>query len=394
MKKLLILGASFLQLPAIVEAKKMNCFVAVADQYENAPGIEYADEFVKISTIDTDKIIEYAQKFKPDGILTVATDMPMRTVAAVADKFNLPAISKDTAFKATDKGAMIEAFKAAGVAHPEFVIADSVEELLNGIKDFDFPIIVKPVDSSGSRGVTLCKNIKEVENAASYSKNFSRSGRIIAEEYLSGSEVSVEILVVDGETHVIAVTDKITTGAPHFVEMAHCQPSRHKESDIEKIKELAVSATKAIGIELGAAHAEIMLTKNGPKMIEIGARLGGDCITSHLVPLSCGVNMVQAVIKIALGEKPEIKALYHKGSAIKFLDAPIGKIEKIENVPKVDKEKGIVNITFTKAVSDISGEITGSGDRIGYVIGTADTADEALLLCTNAAKEINIVVHK
>ena len=219
MKRLLIVGASVLQLPAIVKAKEIGLYVAVADFNLKAVGIPYADKFYEVSTIDEEGIYQAAKDFKADGIMTLATDMPMRSVAYATSKLGLVGISYNTAIKATDKGEMIKAFDAGGVEHPWYFIISSLKELRDIKEHISFPCISKPVDNAGSRGVVLIKNSDELDNAFVYSSSNGRTGKVIIEEYLQGNEVSVEIMAIDGIIHVLQITDKLTTGAPHFVEL-------------------------------------------------------------------------------------------------------------------------------------------------------------------------------
>ena len=393
MKKLLIIGASVLQLPAIKKAKEMGYYVGVIDYDPSAVGIEFADEYFNVSTIDIEGVTNTAKAFCPDGIVTLATDMPMRSIAAATKECGLIGLGMETAIKSTDKGEMIKAFEKCGVAHPWFYIAEN-EASFDSIKgNVSFPCIMKPCDNSGSRGVVLCKDLSQLENEYNYARSSSRSGAVIIEEYLEGNEVSVEVIVLKGKAHVIQVTDKLTTGAPHFVEMGHSQPSRLPEKSISEIKKLASDATKAVGIENGPAHVEIMLTKNGPKMIELGARLGGDCITTHLTPLSTGVDMVRAVIEIACGITPDITPKFSRASAISFISAETsGTIKEICRIEDALKISGVAEVTLTKKVGDIVGDVKSSNDRIGFVIAQADTAEKALDISRTAVKYIDILV--
>ena len=263
MKKVLIIGASILQLPAIQKAKELGYYVGVADYNPNAIGIPEADEYFNVSTIDVNGVVQVAKQFKPDGIMTLATDMPMRAVAKACEVCMLPGISYDTAIKATDKGEMIKAFEAFGVEHPWYYIVPSPDYLDKVIDRISYPCIMKPTDNAGSRGVVLCSSKEDLEREYDYSRAESRRGSVIIEEYLQGPEFSIEILVVDGVPHVLQITDKLTTGAPHFVEMGHSQPTRQDEASQEKIKDLAVRACKSVGINMGPAHVEIILTKDG-----------------------------------------------------------------------------------------------------------------------------------
>ena len=393
MKKLLIIGASILQVPGIKKAKELGYYTAVADYDPNAVGIPLADEYYNVSTIDAQGVTEVAKKFAPDGIMTLATDMPMRSVAMATKELGLPGISMDTAIKSTDKGEMIKAFEAAGVEHPWYYIALDEEEFSAILDKVSYPCIMKPTDSSGSRGVVLVHSREELEKEYTYTKDNSRQGGVIVEEYMVGSEVSVEVMAVDGVPHVLQVTDKLTTGAPHFVEMGHTQPSRLGEDNVAKIKDLAVRAVNAVGISDGPAHVEIMLTKDGPKMVELGARMGGDCITTHLVPLSTGIDMIRATIETSCGVKPDIEQKFTKGSAIRYFNTGCGVIKSIEGVEEARAIEGVQEITFVKNVGDKVDTIGSSTDRVGFVIAQADTAEDAIKVCDRAMELITIAVR-
>lgn len=394
MSKLLIIGASVLQLPAIKKAKELGHYVAIVDLNPNAIGIPYADAFYNISTIDHEAICDLAKSIKPEGIMTLATDLPMRSVAAATTMLNLPGISFDTAIKATDKGEMIRAFKEHHIETPWFHILNNHKETEHIVSEIQFPCIVKPTDNSGSRGVMRVNCASDFANACNYSFAHSRSGQIIVEEFMTGREVSVEVIVFQGIAHIVAITDKITTGAPYFVEMGHTQPSTIDQESQLKIKNLAMRAVHAIGIENGAAHVEIMLTNDGPKMVEIGARLGGDCISTHLVPLSTGIDMVKAVIDISLGEMPDLNQPFQKGSAIRYFDQNKGVLESVSGVEEALGSNGIREITFTKTLQESVPEIKSSSDRIGFVIAQGKDAQEAIQNCHKAMEIIHIQINK
>lgn len=394
MKKLLIIGASILQLPAIKKAKEIGYYVGVADYNPNAIGISEADEYFNVSTIDIDGVVKVAQEFQPDGIMTLATDMPMRAVAKACETLGLPGITFDTAIKATDKGEMIKAFEAAGVEHPWYYILPDHSALKNVIGKITYPCIMKPTDNAGSRGVVLCHNREELENEYEYSHHESRVGAVIIEEYLKGPEFSIEVMVVDGIPHVLQITDKLTTGAPHFVEMGHSQPTAQSDENCAKIRDLARRACEAVGINNGPAHVEMILTKNGPKMVELGARMGGDCITTHLVPLSTGIDMVGCTIRLACGEKIDIEPKFNKGSAIRYFDAHDGVIKRIEGVEEAKKIPGVQDITIVHHVGEKIGEIGSSTDRVGFVIAQDDTAAGAVMTCKKAMDRVHIIIEK
>lgn len=392
MKRILIIGASNLQVPGILKAREMGFETAVVDFNPRAIGVKYADNYYNVSTIDKEGVYEAAKDFDADGIITLATDMPMRSLAYACEKLNLVGINYDTAVRATDKGEMIKAFDEHDVAHPVYFILEKGKRIDNIVNKIGYPLIIKPTDNSGSRGVVLVHNEKELYDAISYSIEESREGNIILEEYMVGPEVSVEVIVLDGEPYILQITDKLTTGAPHFVEMGHSQPSRLPKEIQEEIKTLATKACKAVGIINGPAHAEIIVTKNGPKMVEIGARMGGDSITTHLVPLSTGIDMTKATIQIACGEKPNIKKKFNKASAIRFFEVSEGEIVNIAGVNEAKKIPGVKEIVFTKDIGDLVEDITSSNDRVASVIAQADTPEEAIAICEKVLNEIHIEI--
>lgn len=397
-KKIMILGASILQLPAIEKAKEMGLDVIAVDMNPKAVGFQ-VDGVKKevISTIDIPMVIKAAEKHQIDGIMTLASDMPMRTVAAVAEKMNLIGIDQETAIKATNKAEMRKALREYNVPIPLFFHVNTKEEFFSAvqkIKDAGCRCIVKPVDNSGSRGIDLLKDFERatLDRAYKYSKQSSRCGNLMVEEYMEGPEVSVETLSINGECHVIQITDKITTGSPYFVEMGHSQPSQLPEKIIEQIIQVAKAANKAIGIKDGPSHTEIKVTKDGPKIVELGARLGGDNITTHLTPLSTGVDMVEACINIALGIDININKKCNKASAIKYFSTPVGIIKSINGIEDAKDVHGVNEIRFIHHVGEPTHIIKSSVDRIGYVISQADSAEEALNVCEEAMKKIKIEV--
>lgn len=392
-KTIMILGASILQLPAILKAKHMGLQTIAVDMDKNAIGFKDADICLEISTTDIPNVVAAAKKYNVDGVMTLASDMPIRTVAAVAKELNLVGINEDTALKATNKALMRECLQEHDVPIPAFFRVNDYDDYLATIQQFKGKFMIKPTDNSGSRGVFLVEDIndkKTINYAYDYSKKSSRIDEIIVEEYMEGPEVSVETLSIDGKVHVIAITDKLTTGAPRFVEMGHSQPSCLANDIKEQIALVATAAVTAIGIKDGPSHTEIIVTNEGPKIVELGARLGGDNITTHLVPLSTGVDMVECCINIALGLKPDIIRKINRGSAIRYFETRQGRIESISNLEKAKKLSGVKYISFLKQIGDSIHDISNSTDRIGYVIAQGNDSQEAIEICEKALELVDI----
>lgn len=392
MEKILIIGASILQLPAIIKAKEAGYHTIVVDYNPKAMGIAYADEFHQVSTIDEEGIAALAEKLRPDGIMTLATDLPMRALAVATSRIGLPGISYDTAIKATDKGEMIKAFEANNVEHPWFFILKNEEDFKRALPKITYPCVIKPTDNAGNRGVSYAKDEAELLSLYGYSHENSHSGDVIIEEYMAGQEVSVEIIVYHGVVHILAVTDKLTQGKPYFVEIGHSEQSQLGTENVARIKDLATRAVKAIGIDNSPAHVEIMLTKDGPKMVELGARMGGGCITTHLVPLSTGIDMIKSVMDMAMGGEPDVTPKFDKGSALRHIVGLEGEIESIEGLDAARAYPGVTEVTMLKGVGDKVGYFKNGTDRIGYVIAQGNDAADAVRICEEAMKLIQIKV--
>ncbi len=396
-KKIMILGASILQLPAIEKALAMGLQVVVADMNPAAVGMTVAGVTAEVvSTIDIPAVLAAAKRHGIDGIMTLASDMPMRTVAAVAEELGLVGVSADTAVKATDKAVMRKALQDNGVPIPCFYKVANEEEYLAAIAALHTALVVKPADNSGSRGIYKVTDFTDREKLLeiyAYSKQFSRNGDVVVEEYMQGDEVSVETLTVDGECHVIQITDKITTGAPHFVEIGHTQPTAFSPAMAARIASVAQAANRAVGITAGPSHTEIMVTDEGPKIVEIGARLGGDCITTHLVPLSTGVDMVECCIRIALGEKPDVTPKFAKGSAIRYFPQTAGVVTAIRGLTEAREVAGVQQVTVVHGEGETVTAIDSSTARMGYVIAQGVDAVDAGAVCAAALDKLCVTIE-
>ena len=371
----------------------MGCHIGVVDYNPKAPAIEFADEYFECSLLDVKGVLEISKSFHANGITCGASDVGVLTAAIVCKELHLPALSVETANNVKDKGAMIEAFKRFNVAHPKYQIIDSIDTTI----EMDYPIIIKPVDNSGSRGINVAHNEKELRKALDDSFSCSRNGRVIAEEYMDGPEVSVEVLIQNGEPFILQVTDKVTSGEPHFIELGHSQPSQLPHDDLQLIRQLAYNATKAVGIQDGCAHAEIKLTSKGPKMVEIAGRLGGDFITTVLLPTSTGINISEYEILRALGQPKKFDPSYivqNRGVAVKFIEAKQGMVKSVAIDYLAEEMVGVEEIKFVCESGVNYAKAENNNDRFGYVIATGKTTQVALDRCEKIIDSIRIEMYE
>ena len=392
MKRLLILGAPVFQIPVIEKAHEMGLYVGVVDLNKDAPAINYADEYFCASIKNYNEVIKIAEIFRPNGIMSGACDTSVVTVAQLCNVLGLPGHSIEAAINSTDKLKMLQAFSENNVNHPKFQVI-SREEINTAEISVGFPAVSKPVDSSGSRGISFIENEKTVIAALLNSADSSQSGNVLVEEYMEGPEVSVELLVIDGTPYVLQRTAKTTTGAPHFIEIGHCQPSTLDKNIQEEIRAIAKQAVLAVGLVNSVAHVEVKVTSEGVKMVELGARLGGDCISSYLIDNSIlGIDMTKAAIKIALGEKNDISQYCFSGdsSVVKFILDEVGEVAEISGINEVASMDGVIKVLSTTKVGEkLSGNSENASRHI-YVVARGKTREEAEYICDKALNKIKI----
>lgn len=391
-KSMMILGASALQVPAIEKAKDLGYRIILVDYDENAVGFSLADVKLVVSTLDMEEVYRQALIYRPDVVITSTSDGPVRTAAYVNEKLGKrPDLSYKDSLCATIKSHMRNRLKEHHVPIPDYYAVEDFDGFQAAVEALGGRCIVKPSDNAGSRGVVLldggigqqafAKNQPDEEGLRGiyeYSKGNSRNGMVMVEEIMTGPEVSVEAITVEGVTTIITITDKYITRPPYFVEIAHSEPSRLGKEVQEKIKIVALQAIEAIGLQNGPSHTEIKVTEEGPKIVEIAARLGGDFITSRLVPLSTGVDLVGASVVLATGEKPDLEKKWQRGAAIHFIQGGEGIIRHLEASEEIRSLEGVEEIAFYKKPGDMANGTKSSNDRLGHIITVGRTPEEAM----------------
>lgn len=382
-KKMMILGGSALQVPAIKAAKELGYEIILVDYDENATGFALADVKLVVSTLDKEEVYRQALIYRPDVVITSTSDGPVRTAAYVNERLGKkPDLSYEDSLCATIKNHMRKRLEENHVPVPVYYVVENWAGFWEAVKALDGRCIVKPSDNAGSRGVTLLeggeKTEEELRRAYDYSKGNSRNGIVMVEEFMSGAEVSVEAMTVNGKTEIISITDKYITQPPYFVEIAHSEPSRLGGEIQERIREVALQAIRAIRLQNGPSHTEIKVTEEGPKVVEIAARLGGDFITSRLVPLSTGVDLVGASVRLAAGEAPDLSAKWQRAAAIHFIQSGKGKLRRLEIGEEIFRMDGVEEAVLYKKAGDTTDGTKSSNDRLGHIITVGRTPEEAM----------------
>lgn len=369
-KRIVIIGAGCFQVALIKKANEMGLETHVFAWEEGAEGKDAADYFYPISIIEKEKILEFCKKIHPHAVATIASELANITVQYLAEKLELPRNSASCIENTTNKAKMRSKLKECGVACcPEFLILNE-EEAATYRPCMSYPLIVKPTDRSGSRGVRRVDNEQQLKEAILDALSYSFEKKVILEQWIEGDEFSCECISKNGQHYCLALTKKYTTGSPLFVETGHLQPAYLKGQDAI-IKEV-FQILDVLEIENGASHTEFRIDEHGKFwLMETGSRMGGDCIGSDLVPLSTGIDYVKACIQIALGEEPDLESREKPcTAAIKFI------LNNDDNVVKElvqrDPDFQIIN---ESQVEMKFGPVMDSSTRSGYFIfiGSDDT---------------------
>lgn len=373
MKKIVIIGANSFQNPLILKAKELGYETHVFAWQDGAIGERTADHFYPISIVEREAILEKCKEIKPDAVASIGSDLAMLTVNYLAEKLGLAGNSMECTRISTNKYAMRKAFREAGVPVPVFYEADAgttAEEL----KELELPVIVKPTDRSGSRGITKVETWGKLPEALKDSVDNSFEKKAIVEEYLTGEEYSCECISFEGKHSLLAVTKKYTTGAPHFIETGHLEPAPLTEGQKKVIEKAVFAGLDALQIKNGASHTEFKLEGEKLRIIEIGGRMGGDCIGSDLVELSTGYDYVRMVIETASGKAPTLEKVREPKTA--YVHFIFGKedLELLEKLKREIPEK----IHFISEIEPVrEGTVTDSSTRFGYFILAFESLEEA-----------------
>ena len=371
-KAVLVFGVGPLQEPIIKRAKKMGLYTVGIDPCADATCKDCVDAFEVVPGQDYEGHCAVVEKYGIDAIVTAATDKPLVMMARIAEKYGFPFYSVETAKWSTDKFKMKERFELGGVPHAQGRLISKAEEAEGMV----FPVIVKPRDNSGSRGVKLCRSKEELETSMNEALEVSKLDTVLVEEFIEGPEYSIEGLHHDGKSEVIQFTEKKTTEFPYNVELGHIQPAKISEENQQKIREIVAKIGSALHFENCPSHTELKINERGIFVIETSPRLGGDYITSTLTPLSTGVNLEDELLKISLGVtvNPVPKAVQYSG--VRFFSFEEGSVIKhIPNSEFVKTWPHVVDFSFNLKEGEKVKRITSSLNRYGHLTLTAGNRD-------------------
>lgn len=389
-KSVLVFGVGDLQLSIINRAKAMGLFTVGIDPCEDAYAKNACDAFEVVGGQDYEGTLAVAEKYGISAVVTAATDKPLVMMARIAKTLGLPFYSVETAAWSTDKYQMKARFIEGGVPCAQGRLIHNADEA----RDLAFPVICKPRDNSGSRGVKLCRSLQELQECIDEALQYSHLDTVLVEEYIEGREFSIESLHYGGKSEVVQFTEKKTTEFPYNVELGHKQPAILTESQRAEIREIISKIAFCLNFENCASHTELKVNDRGIFVIETSPRLGGDYITSTLTPLSTGINLEDQLLHIALGESVNTTTgRVNKSSAVCFFSFPVGTVKSISaQIKEVPMWPNVQSFDLKLKVGDKVNQITSSLNRYGEFIVAADNRAEIDTLVDNYEKRINSLV--
>ncbi len=369
-----IIGASYLQMPLIEKAKEMGIETHVFAWAAGDVGETAADHFYPISIVEKEEIYHKCKEIGVDGIVSIASDLAVVAVNYVAARLGLSGNSEECTLLATNKHHMRKAFAAAKDPSPASILVENIGDL-EKYPALHFPVIVKPLDRSGSRGIQRLEGTEGLAEAIEEAKAQGFVKQALVEEYVEGQEYSIECISWKGEHRLLAITRKYTTEAPRFIETAHLEPGCEDPSTADRIRQVVFHALDTLKICYGASHSELKVAADGSiRIIEIGARMGGDFIGSHLVEMSTGFDFVRAVIETALGVEPAgWKEALPDGRAagVRFIltHADLAAYDRL----KAEHPEFLRDADIAEPEGH---EVTDSATRFGYFLMQADRPEE------------------
>lgn len=393
--RVLFLGGAYSQVPIIKEAKSRGWYIITCDYVTDNPGHKYADEYHNVSTTDFEGVLNVAKQTAPDLIVAYASDPAAPTASWVSEQLGLPGNSYQSIQTLAEKDLFRAFLKENGFNTPQAVSIES-DKVIELAKQLNFPIIVKPTDSSGSKGVSRVDTPADIDKAVEYALQFSRNKRIIAEEFIvsDGPQLHGDGFVLNGELIFSYLGDHHYNNKVNpFVPFSTSWPSKKEYNIINEVNGELKKAIKESGFEMGAVNIEVRVTKeNKIYIMEIGPRSGGN-FTPQAIKYGTGFDMVSAILDsfvnkpIALPDTPKLPSAYYA------LHTDIdGTLKDI--IIKEDIKPYIREFHQYKQPGDKVNSFQGANAALGIVLLQFNTVEEMDYYIDNMDKYIEVKLEE
>ncbi|QZY56321.1 ATP-grasp domain-containing protein [Crassaminicella profunda] len=363
---ILILGAGVDQIHMIKKAKDLGHTVYTCDRNKNALGNKYADYPLDIDLIDVESIRKVIVDNNIQGICTMASNLAPRIVAKIGEEFKLNTIAYQSSLKATEKAVFRELFRNTDIPIAEGGKVYTFEDALKICKAIGFPVLFKPSDGAGCRGIRIVRDNKDIQEKFKFSKSQSDSGIVVVEKYYEDHLVfGVESVVNEGRTYIVGIADKMVKKYPEIGTLGITLPTTLDDKKIQKVKAIVEKIHKKLDIKMGATHLDFVWGDNEPRIIDIGPRLAGGPLIHELLYKLTGFDMIQYVIKQSLGkvENPKIRKIKKAGMSIHFFSPISGRLQDFQMPTLKENMTGV----WRKGKGDIIDVNTSNTGRLGYV---------------------------
>jgi biotin carboxylase len=390
-RRIMIVTASKHQCALIEKAKALGHEVLATDIRADAPGLKLADQAVVVDAADRDELLRVAREYAPRAIVSEQTDVAVAGVAYAAEQLGLVGIGYDVALRATDKWRMREACRSAGLPTPKYRLATSVAEAVAAAREVGFPVIAKPTDNQGCRGVTRVTDLGAMPAAAERAFAASRSNRVLVEECMTGREGSIESFVIGDAIHILGICDHVKCAPPYSFNLQMLYPGDFPTSVTEEIKRLNGDVIRSVGIKMGFAHAEFIVTDKGVRLIEIAARGCGARIATDLLPVLTGVDLLELRLRQAIGEAVHLPNVRTDLFGIcRFFELPAGTVKDIRGLREAAAVEGAIHLEFTPVVGARLGRATSADQRAGFVLAAAAHRAQVLAIVDEVERLIEV----
>lgn len=385
-KKLLMLGAGIEQIIAIKIAQGLGIQVIAADGNPRAPGFSIVQKSFALDIRDAGAVTRLAREQEADGIFCHAVEIP-HVVAEASRRLGLPGLDPKAAYRATHKLSRYRCLAQNGVPCPRFASASSPSEALKRASDLGYPLVIKPVDNAGSRGVRKVESARDLTAAYHWAVQFSREQVVLLEAFVEGAEISTESVVWDGEIVTTGFADrnyeKKGAYSPYFIEDGHTIPSKLSAAKRREVVAVAERAIRALGIDWGVAKGDIILDAEGPRVLEMAARTSGGRFCSDMVPLATGVQILRPLIQMAVGNEVDIRDLkprFSRGAAQRFFLPPPGRLLSVSGLDSARGAPGAYDVRLDGQVKPgfVVPPLVHHAARIGHAIASGADRAEAV----------------
>lgn len=373
-KTIFVVGAGEYQTPLIKIAKKMNLRVITSDRNPNAIGFKFADKRYVVDIKKKKENLRIAKKENISAVLTSGSEFAVRTVGYIGTHLNLNTISYENSKLVTNKFLMREKMAKNKIPIPHYEKITTEKEAIFFAREFNFPIVVKAVDNAGNRGVSIVKSKEKIVEAVKNAHRYSNKSYILVEEYIDGTEHTIEGLSYKSKHSILGISDTIRNLPPYPVDLSLIYPTAHTKDVVNKIHSSVNNAIKALGLSIGETHSEVIIKNKQPYLLEVAARGGGMHIPTIIIPALTGINMNVESIKMSLGiENVNLTPKYERSVMLKFLIAPPGKLLDIKGLDKLESRDDIKFYYIDYKIGEIVRELKTGGDRAGYIIFDGET---------------------